>query len=124
MSAADAIPRRTSHALDLLNFFLADVRDGLGPYLSIYLLLTHHWDQASIGLVMGIGGLAAIAAQTPVGAAVDRTTAKRALIVAGALTVGRQLGLRAGSCRDHAGSRRPAILPPADRTQRVVQSRR
>ena len=28
-------PRRT---LDWLNFFLADVRDGLGPYLAIYLL--------------------------------------------------------------------------------------
>ena len=63
------------------------MRDGLGPYLSIYLLLTHHWDQASIGFVMGIGGIAAIAAQTPVGALVDRTSAKRALIVAGALTV-------------------------------------
>jgi MFS family permease len=87
LSAADAIPGRVSRALDLLNFFLADVRDGLGPYLSIYLLLTHHWDQASIGLVMGIGGIAAIAAQTPVGAVVDRTTAKRALIVAGAVTV-------------------------------------
>ena len=85
--AADAVARRTSHALDALNFFLADVRDGLGPYLSIYLLLTHHWDQASIGLVMGIGGIAAIVAQTPVGAVVDRTTAKRALIVAGAMTV-------------------------------------
>jgi hypothetical protein len=72
LSAADAISGRTSHALDLLNFLLADVRDGLGPYLSIYLLLTHHWDQASIGLLMGIGGLAAIAAQTPVGAAVQR----------------------------------------------------
>ena len=33
---------------------------------------------------MGIGGIAAIVAQTPVGAAADRTTAKRALIVAGA----------------------------------------
>jgi MFS family permease len=76
-----------SRALDLLNFFLADVRDGLGPYLSIYLLLTHHWDQASIGFVMGIGGIAAIVAQTPVGALVDRTTAKRALIVAGATAV-------------------------------------
>jgi MFS family permease len=87
LSAADAVPGRVSRALDLTNFFLADVRDGLGPYLSIYLLLTHHWDQASIGLVMGIGGIAAIAAQTPVGAVVDRTTAKRALIVAGAVTV-------------------------------------
>ncbi len=85
--AADAVPARVSRALDLSNFFLADVRDGLGPYLSIYLLLTHHWDQASIGFVMGIGGLAAIAAQTPVGALVDRTSAKRALIVAGAVTV-------------------------------------
>ncbi|MFZ0230694.1 MAG: MFS transporter [Mycobacterium sp.] len=87
VDAADAVTGRTSHALDALNFFLADVRDGLGPYLSIYLLLTHHWDQASIGLVMGIGGIAAIVARTPVGALVDRTTAKRALIVAGAITV-------------------------------------
>jgi MFS family permease len=85
--AADAVPGRIAHALDLSNFFLADVRDGLGPYLSIYLLLTHHWDQASIGFVMGIGGIAAITAQTPVGALVDRASAKRALIVAGALTV-------------------------------------
>jgi MFS family permease len=87
VDAAEAVTGRTSHALDALNFFLADVRDGLGPYLSIYLLLTHHWDQASIGLVMGIGGIAAIVARTPVGALVDRTTAKRALIVAGAITV-------------------------------------
>lgn len=36
---------------------------------------------------MGIGGIAAIVARTPVGALVDRTTAKRALIVAGAITV-------------------------------------
>lgn len=84
---ADAVPARVSRPLDLANFFLADVRDGLGPYLSIYLLLTHHWDQASIGFVMGAGGIAAIAAQTPVGALVDRTSAKRALIVAGAVAV-------------------------------------
>ncbi|MGH3636894.1 MFS transporter [Mycobacterium sp.] len=80
-------PGRLARALDLLNFALADVRDGLGPYLSIYLLLIHHWDQASIGFVMGVGGIAAIVAQTPVGAIVDRTTAKRALVIAGALAV-------------------------------------
>lgn len=28
-------------SLDSLNFFLADVRDGLGPYLAIYLLAVH-----------------------------------------------------------------------------------
>lgn len=86
MTAAP-LPRRLAHALDLLNFTLADVRDGLGPYLSVYLLVTHHWDQGSIGLVMAIGGIAAVVAQTPVGALVDRTTAKRALLVVGALAV-------------------------------------
>jgi MFS family permease len=86
-SAPDAVSRRSTRALDLLNFSLADVRDGLGPYLSIYLLVTQHWDQASIGFVMAVGGIASIAAQTPFGALVDRTTAKRALIVAGAVLV-------------------------------------
>jgi hypothetical protein len=49
---------RLARALDLLNFSLADVRDGLGPYLSIYLLLTHHWDQASISVLQAITGIA------------------------------------------------------------------
>lgn len=84
---AAAVPQHQARALDLLNFLLADVRDGLGPYLSIYLLLTHHWDQESIGFVMAVGGIGAIVAQAPVGALVDRTTAKRALVVVGALTV-------------------------------------
>lgn len=81
------VPRRLTHALDLVNFLLADVRDGLGPYLSIYLLLTHHWDQASIGFVMAVGGIGAIVAQAPAGALVDTSTAKRALIIGGALTI-------------------------------------
>ena len=29
---------RANRALDASNFFLADVRDGLGPYLAVYLL--------------------------------------------------------------------------------------
>jgi hypothetical protein len=53
--------------LDALNFFLADVRDGLGPYLAIYLLTKQKWNEASIGVVMSIAGLAGIAAQTPAG---------------------------------------------------------
>jgi hypothetical protein len=36
-------------ALDAANFFLADVRDGLGPY---YLLTEQRWDEASL---TGIG---------------------------------------------------------------------
>ncbi|MHA6195377.1 MFS transporter [Pseudomonas wadenswilerensis] len=74
-------------ALDWLNFFLADVRDGLGPYLAIYLLAVHQWQPASIGLVMTLAGVAALLAQTPAGALIDRTPAKRAVVVIAALLV-------------------------------------
>jgi MFS family permease len=77
----------TARKLDALNFVLADVRDGLGPYLAIYLLTVHHWDQASIGYVMSIGGIAGVLAQTPAGAFVDATRAKRAIIVVAAVVV-------------------------------------
>lgn len=73
--------------LDALNFFLADVRDGLGPYLAIYLLTEQKWNEASIGIVMSIAGLAGIAAQTPAGALIDVSRAKRGLVIAAAAIV-------------------------------------
>ena len=79
--------KTVGRALDALNFFLADVRDGLGPYLAIYLLTEQKWDQARIGMVMSIAALAGIVAQTPAGALIDRTTAKRGLMVAAAMVV-------------------------------------
>jgi MFS family permease len=84
-----AIVRRgnVERALDALNFFLADVRDGLGPYLAIYLLTEQKWDEASIGIVMSVAALAGIVAQTPAGALIDRSTAKRALLVTAAIVV-------------------------------------
>jgi MFS family permease len=78
---------RANRALDAVNFFLADVRDGLGPYLAIYLLTIEKWDEASIGVVMSIATAAGLLAQTPAGALIDATPAKRALIVAAALFV-------------------------------------
>ena len=79
---------RSLRALDALNFFLADVRDGIGPYLAIYLLTTRHWDPAGIGVAMSVMGIAAVVTQTPVGALVDRLTQKRLLIVIAALFIG------------------------------------
>lgn len=78
---------RQEGGLDALNFFLADVRDGLGPYLAIYLLTVQKWDAASIGLVMSIGGIATIVAQTPAGNFIDVTRYKRAAIIVAALLV-------------------------------------
>jgi len=79
--------RHLGRRLDMLNAVLADVRDGLGPYLAIYLLTVQHWDQAAIGAVLALGGGAGIVAQTPAGALVDRTRAKRAILVAAAVIV-------------------------------------
>ena len=79
--------RRAGRALDAANFFLADVRDGLGPYLAVYLLTEQHWDEARIGLVMSIATVAGIVAQTPAGALVDATRAKRVVMVVAAIMV-------------------------------------
>jgi MFS family permease len=77
---------RAGRALDAANFFLADVRDGLGPYLAVYLLTEQKWDEAHIGIVMSVATIAGILAQTPAGALVDATRAKR-LVMAGAALV-------------------------------------
>ena len=78
---------RAGRALDAANFFLADVRQGLGPYLAIYLLTDQQWDEARIGIVMSVATVAGIAAQTPAGALIDATRAKRLVMVAAALIV-------------------------------------
>ena len=70
-------------ALDWLNFLLADVRGGLGPYVSVFLLTEAGWDQATIGLVLTISGLIGISMHAPIGALIDATRAKRGLIVVG-----------------------------------------
>lgn len=85
---ANSRPLASHHrALDWLNFFLADVRDGLGPYLAIYLLAVHQWQPANIGLLMSLAGIVALLAQTPAGALIDRTPAKRAVLVIAAVLV-------------------------------------
>jgi len=73
-------------ALNALNFFMADVRDGLGPFLGVF-LQGKGWPPAEIGLVMTIGGYAGMIATTPLGAVVDATKAKRGLMIASALAI-------------------------------------
>ena len=77
--------------LDALNFFLADVRDGLGPYLAVYLIASqpdsHEWDEASAGAAMTIAGLVGLVAQTPAGKWIDASRHKRALVILAAVAV-------------------------------------
>ncbi len=74
--------------LDALNFLLADVRGALGPYLNVFLVTQQHWSQEAVGLVTTISGLLGLVAQTPAGALIDSTRAKRGLIVAALAVLG------------------------------------
>jgi MFS family permease len=78
---------KSQRPLDWLNFFLADVKDGLGPFLAIYLLSSRHWDPGEIGVIMMIAGIATVAARAPFGTLIDWTRWKRALVVIAAVTV-------------------------------------
>ncbi|MGJ0193782.1 MFS transporter [Pantoea sp. RRHST58] len=77
---------RSLQALCLVNFFMADVRDGLGPFLGIF-LTEHHWRADDIGWVMSAGGLAGLFATLPAGLITDATRYKRLLLIAGSLVI-------------------------------------
>jgi MFS family permease len=73
--------------LEALNFFMADMQAGIGPFLGVF-LLAHGWQSGLIGSVMTIGGVAGMLMTTPAGALVDKTTRKRSyVIVPGMCTV-------------------------------------
>ncbi len=81
MSDGASVTMRPARALEALNFFLADVQAGIGPFVGV-ILLSRGWSADAIGSVMTLAGLAAMAATPPAGALVDALRAKRALIVA------------------------------------------
>jgi len=63
-----------------LNFFMADMQAGIGPFLGIF-LLAHGWKSGPIGSVMTIGGVAGMLMTVPAGALIDSTTRKRMYVV-------------------------------------------
>src|SRR5580698_8970047 len=67
-------------ALESLNFFMADMQAGIGPFLGVF-LLAHSWQSGLIGTVMTIGGIAGMIMTTPAGALIDASTRKRAFVV-------------------------------------------
>ncbi|MCE4548673.1 MFS transporter [Xanthomonas hortorum] len=77
---------RGSRALEALHFSVADVQDGLGPFLSVF-LQSKGWSVAAIGTVMSVGGIAGMLATTPAGALVDTTRRKRAVVMVGCLAI-------------------------------------
>ena len=64
-------------ALDLVNFFVADVQTGFGPFVAVY-LTTHKWTQVEIGFALTLGTMTSLVSQLPAGALVDSMRNKRA----------------------------------------------
>lgn len=63
-----------------LNFFMADMQAGIGPFLGVF-LQAHGWQAGLIGTVMTIGGVAAMIMTTPAGALVDQSTHKKLYVI-------------------------------------------
>jgi MFS family permease len=91
-----ALPIESLKALDWLNFFLAALLMGFGPYVAVH-LAESGWEPASIGAVLTVTGLIGLTTQIPAGELIDAIGSKRALVgtaavaAALALTI---LGLR------------------------------
>lgn len=85
MTTADSPELKHSlWALDGVNFFLADVQAGLGPFLGVYLINKETWNPANIGLILTLGGAVGLLLNAPAGALIDATKHKRALLAAAA----------------------------------------
>lgn len=73
----------TRQGLNWLNFFVAAVQTGFGPFIAVY-LTERGWSQTDIGVALSIGTAAALISQLPAGVLVDYVHRKRGL-TAGAL---------------------------------------
>ena len=66
-----------NRSLDLVNFFVADVQTGFGPFVAVY-LTTHKWTQVEIGFALTLGTMTSLISQLPAGVLVDSMRNKRA----------------------------------------------
>ncbi len=78
---------RSLKALDWANLFMADVKDGVGVYLSVFLLTVRNWEPDQIGYVIAVPGFIGILVQPPAGALIDRTTYKRFLLIGASIII-------------------------------------
>jgi MFS family permease len=87
MATYEANSERALRPLLALNFFMADMQAGIGPFLGVF-LLAHGWQSGWIGTVMTAGGVAGMLMTTPAGALIDATRSKKLfVIVPGVCTV-------------------------------------
>lgn len=77
---------RSRRALDWLNFFVADVQTGFGPFVAVY-LTTQAWTEVQIGFALSLGTMTAMISQVPAGALVDAVYDKRRTAILALLAI-------------------------------------
>lgn len=77
MTNAQMAISRSLRALDWLNFFLANVQTGFGPFIASY-LTANKWTQGEIGVALSVGTATAMLSQVPAGALIDALRNKKA----------------------------------------------
>jgi MFS family permease len=80
------LPLDSPRALDRLNFFLAAMQSGFGPFVAVH-LANRGWAPADIGFVLTAGGVAGLLTQVPAGELLDLIQSKRALVAAASMVV-------------------------------------
>lgn len=80
MTRGNADRAKALRPLLALNFFMADMQAGIGPFLGVF-LLAHGWQSGWIGTVMTAGGIAGMLMTTPAGVLVDATRSKKLLVI-------------------------------------------
>ena len=63
-----------------LNFFMADMQAGIGPFIGVF-LLAHGWESGLIGTVMTLGGITCMLITTPAGVLIDATKRKKFYVI-------------------------------------------
>ena len=121
------------------------MRDGMAPYLAIFLKTTQAWNAEPIGIALAASFVASALFQVPAGLMVDRLHAKRLLLesaglglAAGCLmivrmpvfpaVIGAQIVIGFGRCHhptrhrgDFVGPGRPGDAGRADQSKRMLQ---
>ncbi len=72
---------RDRATLYAVNFFMADMSAGMGPFLGV-LLASRGWSSGAIGTVITLGAIVGMVAVPLAGAVVDATTRKRSCVIA------------------------------------------
>lgn len=80
MTTGNADQGKALRPLLALNFFMADMQAGIGPFLGVF-LLAHGWQSGWIGTVMTAGGVAGMLMTTPAGALIDATRSKKLFVI-------------------------------------------